>query len=421
MKKSAYIFILAAMFSLPVIFSSCIHNNFDEPPVNTIPEGTILTLDQVYQIYQDSVFSLNKLSYKFTEDYSVRAVVVMDDKSGNIYKSAYIQDLTKGINLHMLSSGGLYEGDSIIINLKGLVLSEYAGMKQLDSVSVIKNITKLATQRDKEPEIITIDQINTGLYLCKLVKLENVQFSDADLGSTYADAENLITMNKTLVDENGQQVIVRTSGYASFADNLIPEGRGSMIAVVSKFNADWQLFIRSTFEVNFDKRRFGEVDTVFYEGFSSCVNGTAIDFTGWNNIAVTGVLQWMGFNNLDDAQYTKIEGTGSESQTYLILPQQTLSDNKMSFRTRAGNLQGATLELVASTNYDGVSNPSTATWTVLPTNIATAPTTGYGSWTESGEVDLTSYNGNAYIAFRYNTQATQKGVFMLDDIIIYAE
>ncbi len=409
------------MFSLPVIFSSCIHDNFEEPPVTTIPEGTILTLDQVYQIYMDSILTPGKLAYQFTEDYSVRAVVVMDDKSGNIYKSAYIQDLTKGINLHMLSSGGLYEGDSIIINLNGLVLSEYSGMMQLDSVSVVNNITKLATQRDKTPETVTIDQIFTGLFLCKVVRLENVQFSDADLGTTYANAEDLITMNKTLVDENGQQVIVRTSGYASFAGTNIPQGRGSIIAVVSKFNADWQLFIRSTFEVNFDQRRFGDYDTVYYEGFSSSVNGTAINFTDWNNVAVTGVLQWIGFNNSAGADYAKIEGTGSESLTYLVLPQQTLSNNNMSFQTRAGNLLNATLELVVSTNYDGTSSPSTATWTVIPATMATAPVSGYGTWTSSGEVDLTSYSGNVYIAFRYNAQATQKGVFMLDDILLYAE
>jgi hypothetical protein len=69
----------------------------------------------------------------------------MDDKSGNIYKSAYVQDVSRGINLHLMSSGGLYVGDSIRIKLKGLVLSEYAGMMQIDSVKVVDNIVKLAT------------------------------------------------------------------------------------------------------------------------------------------------------------------------------------------------------------------------------------------------------------------------------------
>jgi hypothetical protein len=420
-KRLAYKFIIAAIISLPIIFSSCIKSEFDDPPVNEIPVGTPLTLDQVYQIHTDSILSLGITSYKFTEDYSVYAVVVMDDKTGNLYKSAYIQDGTKGINLHMMFSGGLYEGDSIRINLNGLTLSEYAGMMQIDSVNVHKNIVKIATLRNIEPEVVTIDQIFTGQYIAKVIQLENVQFSDADLGTTYADKENLITMNKTLVDENGQEIIVRTSGYASFADKDVPEGRGSLIAVVGKFNDDWQLFIRSTYEVNFDNNRFGEYDTVFYEGFGAAVNGSAIGFENWKNIAVIGVLQWLGYNNMVDAAYAKIEGTGSASQTYLVLPQQSLSNNKMVFNTRAGNLQNAKLELVVSTDYDGGANPGSATWTVVPATFGTAPTTGYGAWTPSGEVDLTSYSGNVYVAFRYTAEATQKGVFLLDDVLIYQE
>lgn len=414
--------VFAVLIVQLLAFNSCIHNDFEEPPINEIPEGTYLNLDQIYQIYNDSVLGLGKQSYKFTEDYSVTAVVVMDDKSGNIYKSAYIQDGTKGINLHLMSSGGLYEGDSVRVYLKGLVLSEYAGMMQLDSVDVDKNITKIATLKDIAPETITIDQIFTGQYLAKVVYLENVQFSDEDLGTTYAiGAPSYITENKTLVDENGQEVIVRTSGYASFAESTIPEGRGSLIAVVSKYNEDWQLLIRSKHEVNFDQRRFGDVDTVLLENFQSVVNGQAIDLTGWDNIFVTGTLQWMGFNNGEGAAYAKIEGTGTASTTYLILPQQLLNNNFLSFQTRAGNLQNAVLELVVSTDYDGSSSPQDFNWTVIPATFASAPTVGYGDWTQSGSVDLSSYSGNAYIAFRYKAETGQKGVFLLDDILLYKE
>ncbi|MDD3686780.1 MAG: DUF5689 domain-containing protein, partial [Bacteroidales bacterium] len=288
-KKSVFKIFAAAAILLPLAFSSCIHDNFEEPPVVDITVGIPLTIDQVYQIYYDSI-PAGKTTYKFTDDYSVTGVVIMDDKSGNIYKSAFIQDGTRGINLHLMSSGGLYEGDSIRIKLDGLVLSMYAGMMQIDSVDVHKNIVKIATMKDIEPEVVTIEQILTGQYDAKLVKIENVQFKEQYLGKTYADKENLITMNTSIENELGDTIIVRTSGYASFADKTIPEGRGSIIAVVSKFNKDWQLLIRSSYEVNFDKRRFGDVDTLFYEGFDNAVNGTSLDFEGWQNVALTGTL-----------------------------------------------------------------------------------------------------------------------------------
>ena len=408
--------IFIALFSLSL--ESCIHDNFEEPPTIDITEGTTLTLDQIYQIYNDSVLAKGKQYYKFVDDYSVCAVVTMDDKSGNINKSAYVQDVSRGINLHLMSSGGLYVGDSIRIKLKGLVLSEYAGMMQIDSVKVVDNIVKLATLKNIQPETVTIDQILTGQFLAKLVKIENVQFIESDLNTKFADGENLITLNKTLEDEQGRTIVVRTSGYASFAKMDIPSGRGDLIAIVGKYNDTWQLLLRSIYEVNFTKRRFGDFDIIFSEDFAGITNGTEVNLAGWYNIAKVGSLKWMGFNNTQGAEYVKIDGNSTAAETYLILPEQQLNNNKMSFRTRAGNLIGAKLELVISNDFDG-SNIETATWTKIPASFATAPTSGFGSWLESGEIDLSSYSGNYYLAFRYVAETGQKATFMIDDIIIY--
>ena len=106
-----------AFLVLLVSLSSCIQKEFTEPDSPAIPTGTQMTIAQLRQFYQDSVVNKGLTSYRFTEDYSVYAVVTMDDKMGNIYKSAYIQDNTGALNLHLLSSGGLYQGDSIRLYL----------------------------------------------------------------------------------------------------------------------------------------------------------------------------------------------------------------------------------------------------------------------------------------------------------------
>ena len=49
------------------------------------------------------------------------------------------------INVRLVSSGGLYEGDSIRINLNGTILDEYNGMLQLDNVDVDINVQKFFT------------------------------------------------------------------------------------------------------------------------------------------------------------------------------------------------------------------------------------------------------------------------------------
>lgn len=402
-------------------FVSCIQSKFDEPEVNTIPIGKYLTIDQLYQIHIDSVLLKSKTNYIFKDDYSVNAVVSMDDKSGNIYKSAFVQDGSKGINLHLMSSGGLYQGDSIRINLKGLVLSLYSGMMQLDSVYVDKHITKLSTHKSLVPEKVTIDQIKTGQYLAKLIKLEDVQFTNESLDQTYADAENLITKNRTLIDATNQTIIVRTSGYASFAKNEVPKGRGSFVAVVSKFNEEWQLYIRSMHEVNFNKRRFGVVDTILFEDFKNVQNNINIDIPMWNNFSSIAEenCYWKGFNN-NEVQYAKINGT-KKQENYLVLPQKELNNSFISFKTRAGNLVGAKLELVVSTNYNSNMPPQDAIWSVVNANIATSAASGYGAWAESGMINLSQYNGTPRFAFRFSCENGQKGEFHLDDIMIYNE
>ncbi len=419
-KMKNYIKIALLIIATLSLSISCIHNEFDEPEFDELPVGTVLTIDQLYQIYNDSALLNGELTYKFEDDFSVYATVTMDDKSGNIYKSAFVQDGSKGINLHLLSFGGLYEGDSIRIYLKGLTLSEYAGLLQIDSVHVDNNIIKIATYRNITPQTVTIDQINTGLYIAKLVKIENVQFIDSDLGKTFADAENKISENRTLIDENDQTLIVRTSGYANFASSVIPSGRGSIIAIVSKFNADWQLLIRNLADINFNLRRFGDIDTTFSEDFSGIQNGLVFNYDNWHNIASIGDILWKGYNNGQGAEYLKIDNSaGTEATTYLILPQQNLQDSKISFKTRAGYLINAKLELVISNDFDPAGSIEDASWEIINTNIATSPASSYGNWTESGETDLSAYNGDYYIAFRFTCQSGDKGIFLLDDIILY--
>jgi len=252
MKKTA--FLSAITLLIIVSITSCVKREYDEPPAVTIPTGNILTIADLYQIYQDSIVAQGVSSYKFTGDYSVYATVTMDDKLGNIYKTAYVQDKTNAIKLHLLSSGGLYQGDSIRIYLKGLLLMDYNGILQLDSVNVDKHIFKQATEIDIQPMTVTIAELNAHIsdptYLCKLIKLDSVQFADPN--QTYADGATLSDKNVTLIDHTGNQIIVRNSGYATFADDSLPKGSGSLIAILGKYDDDLQLYIRNTAEIIFN-------------------------------------------------------------------------------------------------------------------------------------------------------------------------
>ena len=80
-----------------------------------------------------------------------------------------------------------------------------------------------------------------------LIKIEGVQFQDT--AQTYADGDNHIDRTTVLEDCSGHTLDVRNSGYASFANDYLPKGNGSIIGIHGKFS-DYQLKIRTTSEVD---------------------------------------------------------------------------------------------------------------------------------------------------------------------------
>ncbi len=248
MKKYKNIIPLFIFSSVLFILPACVDQNFDEPEAWEIPEGEVLTIAELRNLYAQS-------EIRFEEDYSVYATVTMDDKSGNIYRSAYVQDETGAINLRTVAPGAIYEGDSVRISLRGTTLSSYQRMLQLDNVNADRNIKKLDVKKEVEPKTVSIPEINTGDFQAHLVRLENVQFAAADTGKPFADSENLVALNRTLEDCNGNRIIVRTSGYAQFADQLTPSLNGELVGVVSQFGNTMQLLIRSYDELDMQDDR----------------------------------------------------------------------------------------------------------------------------------------------------------------------
>ncbi len=238
---------IVAIFGLT---SNC-KKDFDNPPVYQIPIGEVLTINDIRQIFADSG------QYKFMKDYSVYAYVTMGEASGNIYKSAYIQDTSGAINLHLKASGGVNAGDLIRVYLKNCILNSYGELLQIDNVDNDSNIIIQSNDQYIEPTLITIPDLSTGKYESYLIKLRDVQFVKSDSGKTYADIINSDYGNRILEDCNGNSVIVRTSSFANFADNVLPNGKGDLIAIAGKFNDDWQLYIRTASEVTLDGPRCG--------------------------------------------------------------------------------------------------------------------------------------------------------------------
>ena len=154
--------------------------------------------------------------------------------------------------------------------------------------------------------------------------------------------------------------------------------------------------------------------TSLSEGFNSSIPAN------WTNVKVTGDKAWYqtSYNNNGYAAMTGYKGTQPPFDAWLITPALNVKDatNKtFSFITQVNGYGNTTsvFEVYALTSND----LATATKTKLNPAIATAPASGYSSWVESGNLDLSSYGDVVYVGFRfYATQDANYATWCVDDV-----
>lgn len=128
---------------------------------------------------------------------------------------------------------------------------------------------------------------------------------------------------------------------------------------------------------------------------------------GWTSKMIAGNKDWYytEFNATSYAAMTGYKGT-APFDSWLISPavdMSKVSDKTLSFETQV-NGYGSTTTQFEVYILDS-SDPSTAGKTKLNPTIATAPASGYSSWVKSGNLDLSSFSGIIYVAFRYYATA----------------
>ena len=403
---------LFVMLALVVLGVGC-KKEYDTPPVRTLPTGSVVTVAQLKAMYTNTPIH-------FPSAMSVYAVVTSDENDGNFYKNISVQDRTGGITLRLMNSGGLYVGDSVRIYLPGTVLSPYQGLMQLDSVDVDNNVVKQATLVHVEPLVVNVSDLTEAALdtlQSRLIQLNDVEFITAEAaGSTWADAVNQSSVDRNLEDCNLNTVVLRTSGFANYAGQPLPQGKGSILCIASIYGGNVQLLNRSLSSTHLTGPRCpGQELPFFFKNFED----QSISSGGWTQQNVVGSIPWVAdfFSSYYFGRITNfVGGVNVACETWYISPSINLSgtsDPQLSFRT-ACNYAGADLQVLASTDYvSGL--PSTATWT--PLSVILCP--GSWVWTGSGNVSLAPYIGsNMHFAFKYTGSGSDGKNYELDDIKI---
>lgn len=450
MKTTVNTFYKMLFISLLATVLSCIDNNEIPPPAQNFSTGEIVTVEKVKSLYSAEMAKAwqQRKPVEIKDNWTLRGVITASDKKdGNLYKEAFIQDGTTGLRMLFDATSGLYIGDSVLVNVKGLFLGDYGNFVQLGSVpytdasgnlrvsgfNMDSQIFKIAIGKTKKPETVTIKQIKSSAWLGKLVKLENVQFDDNETGKTWADvmADPPASANRTLTDCSGSSLIVRSSGYASFAGAVLPAGKGSVTGIVTVFNSDYQLIVRDISEVALSGDRCGYVPQplgspvdALSQNFDSFANDASILIQGWQNIAQVGGRTWLAklFSGNVYAQSTGYNSGLTKMVTWLISPPVSVSVQKvLTFQTAkaywAHTGTNKPFEVLYSADYNG-SNLATATWTPLSATLAQKNDADH-TFINSGNINLPVVAGKSIVlGFRYTGSNTESTTYRIDNITV---
>ena len=425
---------------LATSFVSCVNDDDYNVPALGCTETTLVKTKEVSQIPASATIA------QYTAYEVIEAYVTTSDEEGNFFKSISFQTLDgtrafsvpvdvtstfinfepgrkvmiKMQNLYTdIKDGGMRIGDIYLDPSDGSV--EVGRMSNALYLSALERSCTVVNEDDLVIET-TLSALQNDAFLNKLVEIDNVQFSDAAIATTYYDETNDLggATNHLLEDASGNTMIFRTSSYAKFAGKPVATGNGKVRGVLTKYGNDYQFSARYERDIILEGSR---TQSIYTEDFQTSTNNTNLNTTGWTNYAEAGTWVWREkiFSGNGYAEFSAFGGQAL-NKAWLISPALDFTgytNKSVQFKIAQHHLDVDSpnngLEVLVSTNFDGT-NVLAATWVAVPANIPTTSTAWYAFL--GSNVDLSSYSGTIHVAFKFTgsgTNTTLDGAFQVDD------
>lgn len=396
-----------------------------------------------------------------TTNVYVKGYVSSSDQTGNFYKEFFLQDSPTNptaaikVVLNQVDSYNQFNfGREVFINLNGLFVGEVRSnddviaiggkantddeVEALTANQIPSFVFRSQITETMVPLVLTFSQINDsniGIF----VMVEDAQFSDSLDGEFYVDPFDDFDTSRSIQSCEGfgfTSFPLETSSFANFAQQPLPtDGGGTISGVITKtFNgSNLVMALNNTNDVNFTNSKCEPLDindftTIFEEDFNEGIDNTNLNIADWTNFAEEGGELWTEqvFSNNGYAEFSGYFTGDDVNIGWLISPgiDMDSQDNEfLNFKTAQHHLDSVdnTLEVFVSTNYDG-NDVLSATWEPITANLASMSNSWY-SFTDSGLIDISSYSGTLYVAFKVTGSGTDTqldGAFHVEDFTVLA-
>jgi len=166
---------------------------------------------------------------------------------------------------------------------------------------------------------------------------------------------------------------------------------------------------------------------VFAEDFTGVGDNTVLNIANWTNYAEVGTTKWkqQTYSGNGYAEFSSYQSGNLTDIAWLISPAINMDAHegeKLVFQSSQAYVSSSanSLQVLISTDFDGT-NVTAATWTPLNATLPTTSAT-YFEFIKSGEIDLSGYTGNIYLAFKCKGSGTNTaldGSYQIDNIRIF--
>ncbi|WP_034887016.1 DUF5689 domain-containing protein [Gillisia sp. Hel_I_29] len=435
---------------LIVLCISCVNtDDFELPETESLIDdfnGTTTSISAVKGHYNIET----KEIYTFQEtDVFMEGYVISSDEGGNFYKKLMLQDKpenpTSGIQI-LVDDASLFNsyefGRKLYIKLDGLSLWKNNGVMQLgiqnrgDVVVIPKALIEEHLIKSIKREIITPISLTLSefslVYANLYVQVEDVQFNknlvrDAHIFSLAGESTDRYDAERQLEScIDGFTTMLSTSTYSDFKSMLLPKGSGSITGVLSRnfYDDHFVLILNSPKDLDFssdnrcdpefftcgNEKEMG-VELLFEENFNSITNENMLDRKGWTNININGGKRFedatlLGNRFLRVSAYNTME---SPMEVWLVTPNINLDKSiaeVLTFEIKASFDNATILSVYITDDFTG--NPRTTNWKLLDAQVPKGPSNQNGLIFKKSEFDISCFNGDVNIAFKYLGSAPDK-------------
>ena len=442
MKRLRYII----MAMVATLMASCMGSDYAAPGLdpdnapwgnNEITETNVVSIADLKARYASTIASNGYV--KIEEDMQIKGVVTGNDYAGNIYQQIPVQDETGALVVGVSASalhGFLPEGQEILIDLKDLYIGGYGEQCQIGSVYTSPNTGKTGIGRmdrytwqkhfrligeadvakadalaeDFDPSKMTdasYMEANAG----KLMTIRKVSFLNADGKSVFAPDDGSVALtsncaNRALKEYSSKNIVVRTSTYADFAQEVIPEGTKDIKGIFTRYYDTWQILLRSTDDIT-------DSQTAAFEGLFDSQGDFVIEDKQLPD-ELTYIWTWSGSYGMKASAF--LNNTKLPSESWLISPAIDLS--QLTSATLTFEQAGNKFFSEKCENYCSVMvSTDRENWTPLELNVWPEG----NSWDfVTSKANLSTYAGQStvYIAFQYTSDSSTAGTWEVRNVVV---